>query len=325
MTDVSSQNQLVENENETKKFNPFELLSKIVNHKIFFVATIINTLIKMITATFLSSAIQLVGWQTGTVFGIVSFSIYFICYLFVLIEIILRLVVNRKEFFFKNGIQWLNILDLIIISVDVVSSTLALTFFIFTEATQIYAYYSFLGGIIVLRLLIFTSYHPKLRRIGFALRKSMVTILIMMTFLLLLIYFNAMVAYSLYSDYSDKDFDLFVTPYQSFFTMIQVISGDSWAEAIARPAEAKLKGTAYVFFIIVFCETAFIMSNVVTGIILDAIAHHQGDEDEEEETKEKEKKEEIKTELLSEKLKRVTMKLEKFSERIKKLENKTIA
>jgi len=71
----------------------------------------------------------------------------------------------------------------------------------------------------------------------------------------------------------------------TMFTLFQVMTGDSWAEAIARPTDVNQPGTFYLFVCYVLVAS-FVLLNLVTAVIVDnALAVSK--EDEENQLKEK--------------------------------------
>jgi voltage-gated sodium channel len=130
----------------------------------------------------------------------------------------------------------------------------------------------------------FTSFHPELILVGRGLKRAIKTIFIMLSFLFVIVYFYGVIGFALYNRdglplllnhtcTEDACVKYFNTPYSAFFTMFQVLSGDSWAEGVAIPLEKNYPYISYIFFVSFVCFTGFIIMNVVTGVMLDAIAN----------------------------------------------------
>lgn len=70
------------------------------------------------------------------------------------------------------------------------------------------------------------------------------------------------------NDFCEKKFN---TLFGSMFTMLQVLTGDSWMEAVGRPAEEILPIFSFLFFGFFVVSTTWILLNIITGIILETI------------------------------------------------------
>jgi hypothetical protein len=75
--------------------------------------------------------------------------------------------------------------------------------------------------------------------------------------------------------------------YQGLFTMFQVMTGESWFSVVTRSSEDRFPYFSFIFFTSFFVFASFILKNVLTGIILDAMSSSHDDEEKlEEETME---------------------------------------
>jgi hypothetical protein len=65
--------------------------------------------------------------------------------------------------------------------------------------------------------------------------------------------------------------------------MFQVMTGESWFSVVSRSSEDQIPYFSFLFFSSYFVFASFILKNVLTGIILDAMSSSHADEEEEEE------------------------------------------
>jgi hypothetical protein len=65
--------------------------------------------------------------------------------------------------------------------------------------------------------------------------------------------------------------------------MFQVMTGESWFSVVSRSSEDQLPYFSFLFFSSYFVFASFILKNVLTGIILDAMSSSHADEEEEDE------------------------------------------
>eukprot|EP01080_Neovahlkampfia_damariscottae_P001172 gene1172-10686_t len=284
--DIKLDEENKENEESKKELKGLDKLlnitEKIVHHKAFFGIDVLLTIIKII----LSFVISVPGFADPTVkftsilyliTGVPIYPLYAMISLCILIMFSMRLVALRKRYFYDNGICYLNISDGILIICDLILNLISFVFFIITMSQTTALYYLFFGFFITIRILIFTSYHPKLREVSQGMIKALPTILIMFLFFFVLVYFFALFSYVLF-DYSDDAkqnpltaicnttvcTERFKTPYDALLTTYQVIDGDSWAGDIVVPLEKTFFGT-YIYFIPIICFMVFIMQEVITG------------------------------------------------------------
>jgi hypothetical protein len=110
--------------------------------------------------------------------------------------------------------------------------------------------------------------------------KSLSTILIVLISFLILIYFFSILTFAFYGSSSDNVnsmnqnacnaticIDYLKDPYQSFFTMFQFVSGDSWTGDIVTPLESIYNFRSYPYFVPLFCFFMYVITQIVTGYI----------------------------------------------------------
>lgn len=65
---------------------------------------------------------------------------------------------------------------------------------------------------------------------------------------------------------------------RSFFTLFQIMTGDSWSESIARPVMRSYP-YAWIYFISFIIIVSFIVLNIIIGVIIDNISEIKGQKD----------------------------------------------
>lgn len=172
------------------------------------------------------------------------------CLYFFVCEVCLKLLIFRREFF-KSG--W-NIFD---------SAVIALAVFPLLDV----------GSVVVLRLLrilksvrMFSSI-SQLRFIIAVISRSLPSVLCIALLLLLVYYIYAIFGVHLFAGVSPNYFgDLGKT----FFTLFQVMTGDSWSEAVARPIMG-VYPYSWMYFMSFIVIVSFVVLNMVIGVIVDSV------------------------------------------------------
>lgn len=181
-------------------------------------------------------------------------------YLF-LIELVLRVFTYRFSFF-KSG--W-NIFDFIII----VSSSLILeseVFFVF-RAFRI---------IEVLRLI---SIIPKMRMVSQALFKTLPSMIGICILLFNLYYIYAIIVTYLYGDEFPQWFGSIG---ESFYTLFQIMTFESWSMGIVRPV-MEIHPQAWIIFVSFLLIASYIILNIAIGVIVDCVGEIRVKEEKDEE------------------------------------------
>lgn len=170
-----------------------------------------------------------------------------ICLYFFIFEMCIKILVFRKDFFAS---KW-NLFDLVVI----VLSTLPL---------------ANVGNIIVLRFLKVTRFFstiPQLQFIIAVISKSIPNVVCIGVLLLLVYYIYAVLGTQLFAEATP---DYFGDLGKSFFTLFQIMTGESWSEAIARPI-MQTYPYSWVYFISFIIIVSFIVLNMIIGVIVDSI------------------------------------------------------
>jgi voltage-gated sodium channel len=190
------------------------------------------------------------------------------------IEIVLRIFAHGKEFF-KDG--W-SIFDLIIVLISLFPANSGFEIFRILR---------------VLRLFRLITVVPQMKKIVMALLSTipgMATIAGLMT---LFFYMFAIISTQLYG----KAFpELFGDLGESFYTLFQVMTLESWSMGVVRPLMEKFP-YAWVFFVPFIFVVTFIMINLIVAVIVDAMNEINRENTTELEEEIKDKEEEILDEI----------------------------
>lgn len=164
------------------------------------------------------------------------------------IEIILKIIFNPKSYL-KQGWSWF---DIILVS---------LSFYPVTGAM------SALRSLRILRVLLLISFLPKLRIIVQSLILSLPSIGWISLLLILVFYVFAVIATTLFGSSFESWFG---TLGDSFFTLFQIMTLESWAMGIVRPI-CEVYPYAWLFFIPFVLISAFVILNVFIAVIVNGM------------------------------------------------------
>ena len=174
-----------------------------------------------------------------------------ICLLFFCIEMCVKILALRKEFFLS---KW-NLFDLFVVVLSALPTTI-------------------IGNIAILRLFRvlraarLSSSVPQLRFVIAVITRSIPSVVSIGVLLLLVYYIYAVLGTQLFATAAPEYFgDLG----KSFFTLFQVMTGESWSGAIARPI-MRIYPYAWIYFISYMIIVSFIVLNMVIGVIVDSIS-----------------------------------------------------
>ncbi|MCH5323283.1 MAG: ion transporter [Helicobacter sp.] len=184
--------------------------------------------------------------------------IYFdkFCICFFIFEMFLKITIYKKAFFKSN---W-NTFDFIIVVLASIPFIIGSDTFSFSENIIIFRL------LIMIKILRLFSAIKELRRVIKVISRSIPSILCI-GILLLLVYY-------IYAIFGTRTFGAIMPEYfgnlgQSFFTLFQVMAGENWSEAIARPI-MKIYPYAWIYFISFIVIVSFIVLNIIIGIIVDS-------------------------------------------------------
>lgn len=165
------------------------------------------------------------------------------------IEILLRIYVNRLSFF-KD--PW-SLFDFTIVAISLVPAS---------------AGFEILRVLRVLRLFRLVTAVPQMRKIVSALLSVIPGMLSVIALMTLFFYIFAIMATQLFGE---KFPEWFGTLGESFYTLFQIMTLESWSMGIVRPV-MELYPYAWVFFVPFILVATFVMINLVVAIIVDAMA-----------------------------------------------------
>lgn len=173
------------------------------------------------------------------------------------IEIILRIYVHRFSFF-KD--PW-SIFDFFIVAISLVPAS---------------ENFSILRILRVLRLLRLITVVPQMKKIVTALISVIPGMISIAGLMSLFFYIFAIMSTNLYGE---KFPQWFGTLGESFYTLFQVMTLESWSMGIVRPIMEEYPH-AWIFFIPFIFVATFVMINLVVAIIVDAMALIKQEEEE---------------------------------------------
>ena len=152
--------------------------------------------------------------------------------------------------FFKDG--W-SLFDFFIVAISLVPSS---------------AGFEVLRILRVLRLLRLITVVPQMRKIVLALVSVIPGMASIAGLLTLLFYISAIMATNLYS----KTFpEWFGTLGESFYTLFQIMTLESWSMGVVRPI-MEVHPYAWTFFIPFIFVVTFVMINLIVAVVVDAMA-----------------------------------------------------
>lgn len=164
------------------------------------------------------------------------------------LEIALKLVAYRGKFFLN---AW-NIFDTIIIGIALVPATGPL---------------HILRTLRILRTIRLVKNIPKLRMIIESLITSIPSIGWIMVLLFMIFYIFAVIATDLYGDAFPEYFG---TMGESFFTLFQIMTLESWSSGIARPMMEKMP-YSYIFFVPFILLATYTTLNVFIAVVVNTM------------------------------------------------------
>jgi voltage-gated sodium channel len=173
------------------------------------------------------------------------------------VEIALRIYAHRVEFF-KDG--W-SIFDFIIVAISLVPTGNGLEIFRILR---------------VLRLFRLVTVVPQMKKIIMALISVVPGIISISALMMLFFYIAAIMSTQMFGEVFPHWFG---TLGESFYTLFQVMTLESWSMGIVRPV-MEVFPYAWVFFVPFIFLVTFIMVNLVIAVIVDAMSELNKDEEE---------------------------------------------
>lgn len=165
------------------------------------------------------------------------------------LEIVLKLVVYRHNFF-RSG--W-NVFDFLIVGVTLLPVG---------EGVSV------LRALRILRALRLISVVPSMRKVVNALLRAVPGMSSVLTLLLLVFYVAAVMSTKLFGASFP---DWFGTIGESFYTLFQVMTLESWSMGIVRPV-MEAYPYAWIFFVLFILLTTFAVLNLFIAIVVDSMS-----------------------------------------------------
>jgi len=165
------------------------------------------------------------------------------------IEIILRIYVYRISFF-KD--PW-SLFDFFVVAISLVPTS---------------GGFEILRTLRVLRLFRLVTAVPQMKKIVAAIVSVIPGMLSVIALMTLFFYISAIMSTQLFSE---KFPEWFGTLGESFYTLFQIMTLESWSMGIVRPV-MEVHPYAWVFFVPFIFVVTFVMINLVVAIIVDAMA-----------------------------------------------------
>lgn len=190
--------------------------------------------------------------------GTIINAIDYCCLGIFVIELILKIIAYNKDFI-KSG--W-NIFDFIIVAISLVPN---LQFFSALRTLRVLRVLRTLKSLRVLRMV---SGFKKLRIIATSIVESIPGILWTGFLLLIEFYVFAILGTTMFGQQFP---DWFGSIGESFYTLFQVMTLESWSMGISRPV-MEVYSWAWLYFVPFVICSAFIVMNVVVGIVVNTIS-----------------------------------------------------
>lgn len=172
------------------------------------------------------------------------------------VEIILRIYVYRVSFF-KD--PW-SVFDFIIVAISLVPAS---------------AGFEILRILRVFRLLRLITAIPQMKKVVLALVSVIPGMASIAALLTLIFYIFSIIATQLYRDTFPQ---WFATLGESFYTLFQIMTLESWSMGIVRPI-MEVHPYAWTFFVPFIFIVTFIMVNLIIAIVVDAMGEINKDEE----------------------------------------------
>ena len=241
-----------------------------------------------------------------------------ICLYIFIAELIFKAIVYNRDFFGENrkdnnGNEYFhvnrwNISDLIIVVVSLISS---LSYFAIFRVFRVFRSFKVLKTVRSLRIIKafkLVNDITSLRTTFKGLIKAIPGILWTFFFLSIFAYAYAIIGTNVFGD----SYPLFFGNLgNSLLSLIQIITFDSWVSQIARPI-IQAYPWAWLYFITYAFTAAYVLMNVIVGIIVDCM----GNERERQKSKQNSQKKDVTLETLSNQIQELRTQIEKLENKL---------
>ena len=241
-----------------------------------------------------------------------------ICLYIFIAELIFKAIVYNRDFFGENRndenghayfhVNRWNISDLIIVVVSLISS---LSYFAIFRVFRVFRSFKVLKTVRSLRIIKafkLVNDITSLRTTFKGLIKAIPGILWTFFFLSIFAYAYAIIGTNVFGD----SYPLFFGNLgNSLLSLIQIITFDSWVSQIARPIIQEYPW-AWLYFITYAFTAAYVLMNVIVGIIVDCM----GNERERQKSKQNSQKKDVTLETLSNQIQELRTQIEKLENKL---------
>lgn len=184
-------------------------------------------------------------------FGAVFSSVDSVCLVIFVVEILARIMAYGFRFFIGKESGW-NWFDFIIVIVSVMAGNGV----------------SVLRALCVIRVFRLLSVIPSMRLISTAMLHTLPSMLGILALLVVFYYTYGVLCVNLFGE---KFPDWFGSLGESFYTLFQIMTLESWSMGIVRPVMAEYHW-AWAVFVSFICITNFIVLNLIVGVVVESIA-----------------------------------------------------
>ena len=260
------------------------ILEKIVKSKFFSSFILAVVLVNSIALGLLTSPVVIE--KTGRLFTVIDK----VCLYIFVVETVLKLIVYKKEYF-SRGWNWF---DFIIVFCSIIANFEVLSSFRVLRIVRVFRALKFISGIRRLQIIVSAVGHS-LPSIGWT------------SLLMLLVYYVFSVVGTML--FAERFPEWFGSIPKTMYSLFQVMTLDAWSMEMCRPM-METYPFAWIYFIPFVVISAFIILNIVVGIVVNsinevtvenAIINHSG-----------------KQELIAEELKKIRNHLNILEESLKK-------
>lgn len=173
-----------------------------------------------------------------------------VCLVIFVIEISLRIIAYRKKFFVGSEWGW-NWFDLIIVLISICAN----------------AGFSTIRALRIVKIFRLLSVIPTMRIVSAAMLHTIPSMLSVMVLLMILYYIYGVLCVNLFGDTFPQWFGNLG---ESFFTLFQIMTLESWSMGIVRPI-MEVYPYAWILFISFICIANFIVLNLIVGVAVESI------------------------------------------------------
>lgn len=204
-------------------------------------------------------------------------ALYLTILIYFCMEIVLRIYLNGKHFFWRygKGLRLRNVYEFLIVFGDTL-----LSFIVIAKLTHhmTHPMLTFLGSLIPIRFAVYLLTAPPLQALLRGFKRAAKTIIFMLIFCAILIYVLSFISHLLFSPYLNPSCAVCAKRFESiqsaFFSILQVISCDTWVDDLVLPlSEQSIYGKVFVwsFFGLQVFLALFILLNIFTAVIVEGI------------------------------------------------------